>query len=210
MTTGDAPASAQHAPVHPVTRSIAVTPHAVAPPVATLPTERIAADPPPAVIGRTGDVVIEPRSTTALREGDVPTPIAPPEKVEPLEQVVGDTSDVLAAGVAPPTPIVTTALSDTLGTVEQLGQQIATTTESLAGSTGQLLEGVDQTVVDVLQTAGADQLAATVEPVLDTATDMVTTGVVEPVAELVADTTVGTTSVVTDTTSSLLALAARH
>jgi len=207
MTTGDAPAPVQHAPVHAVTRSIAVTPHALAPPV---PTERIAADPPAAVIGRTGEVVIEARSTTALREGDVPTPIAPPEKVEPLEQVVGDISDVLAAEVAPPTPIGTAAVSETLGTVEQLGQQIATTTESLAGGTAQLLDGVDQTVVSVLQTSGADQLAATVEPVLGTATDVVTTGIAEPVAELVADTTVATTAAVTDTTSSLLTLAARH
>jgi len=210
MTTADATAPVQHAPVHSVTRSTAVTPIPVASPVATLPMERIAADPPPAAIVRAGDVVVEPRSTTALREGDVPTPIAPPEVVAPLEQVVGDVADVVAAKIGPPPAPITTTVNDTLGTVEQLGQQIATTTESLAGSTGPLLEDVDQTVVDVLQTAGADQIAATVEPVLDTATDMVTTGVVEPVAELVADTTVGTTSVVTDTTSSLLALAARH
>jgi hypothetical protein len=116
----------------------------------------------------------------------------------------------VAAKIGPPPAPITTTVNDTLGTVEQLGQQIATTTESLAGSTGQLLNRVDQTAVDVLQTAGADQLAATAGPVLDTAPGVVATGIVEPVADLVTDTTVDTPSVVTDTTSSLLALTARH
>lgn len=146
-------------------------------------------------------------STTMLREGGAPTPILAVE-----EEFV----DEIAAAVTTVAPIgdavgaaVGEVVRTTLATVDQLGEHVAATSESLAGATEQLLESVDQTVEDTLDSAGAGELAATIEPILDTATDVVTTGVVEPVTGLVADTAVGTTTL-TDTTPTLLGLDVRH
>jgi RNA polymerase sigma factor (sigma-70 family) len=118
-------------------------------------------------------------STTMLREAGVPTP---PASI--VEELVGDVVATPATTLAPVADTVGEVVDTTLGTVDQLGQQVASTSESIAGATGALLETVDETIVDVLDSAGAGQLAATVEPVLDTGTE------------------------VTDTTSSLLALTA--
>ena len=116
-----------------------------------------------------------------LREAGVPTP---PASI--VEELVGDVVATPATTLAPVTDAVGEVVDTTLGTVDQLGQQVASTSESIAGATGALLETVDETIVDVLDSAGAGQLAATVEPVLDTGTE------------------------VTDTTSTLLALTAPH
>lgn len=161
----------------------------------------------------------DPAVTTELREGGVPT-IAVPVRVVVSGQVVGevvdaaddvvvdaelDQLDELVTGVTAP---ISTTLDDTveqtLDTVDQLGQQLANTTEQLADTTGGLLVAVDQIVVGVLAGAGAEQPASTVGPVLDTTTEVVTTGVVEPVTEVVADTVVDTTTLVTSTTNGLL------
>jgi len=231
FTSGDAPVVVPPAPAHVVNAAAAPPAAAVssATPVASVDrsqpttpslapglTSRRSSDPPAPVAD---PATREQRSTTELREGGVPTPLAP---------LVGGTSELVDATVSDPTEMVVNQLDPvtalvggatqpveavvggTLDAVDQLGPQVASTTETLADSPGHVLDAADQTVVGALQAAGADELAATIEPVLDTMTEVVSTQVLEPVTDVVVATTVDTPTLVTATTSDLLGSSVRH
>lgn len=228
IVAGNTAASASHASVSPRTETsmsstqVAVPVSAAVDPVVLPSTTAVATS--PVVDPVESPPTRDPAITTGLRERGVSNiavaiPFAGPgevvgEVVDPVDEVVANELgqiDEIVTGVAVP---ITAALDDTveqtLDTVDRLGQQLAGTTEQLAGTTEQLLDEVDQTVVGVLEGVGAEQLAATVEPVLDTTTELVTTEVVEPVTEVVGDTVLDTTTLVTSTTNGLLGLSPRH
>jgi hypothetical protein len=125
-----------------------------------------------------------------LREGGVPSPVVAADA-----RLVDGVVAMPVTTVAPVSDAVDAAegvVDTTLATVAEVGQRVASASESLSAVTAQLLETVDQTAVDVLDNAGASMPATTVEPVPDGTAAVVTSGVVEPLAGLVADATVGT------------------
>jgi RNA polymerase sigma factor (sigma-70 family) len=212
FAAGDTEAPDANRPVPPTSAPAQVASAPISPAPATV---RPAVDVTPQArpIDEAPEPVTAP-NVAALRESGVPAEPSKPPSVPPAQpvQLVDDTTAVVEVGADPLTQLVATVnppltatVDQTLDSVDQLGQEIASTSESLAGTTEQLLEGVDEAAVDVLEQAGADQVAATVEPVLDSTTELVTTEVVQPVTELVGDTATGTTTLVTATADDLLA-----
>ena len=144
-------------------------------------------------------VVNEPRSTTALRESGVPS--TSPAGVVELVNVVSDPSGVEAA-LDPLDDLV----ADPTAPLEQVGQEIASTADSLVVATEQLVDDVGDGVVGLLEDVGAEQVAAAVAPIVDTTTDLLIDDVVEPVVDEAGTVVVNSSTVVASTADGVLAL----
>jgi hypothetical protein len=147
--------------------------------------------------------VSEPRSTTALREGGVPPTLT--AGVVEIVNVVSEPPGVEAA-LDPLDDLV----ADPTAPLEQVGQEIASTADSLVVATEQLVDDVGEGVVGLLDDVGAEQVAAAIEPIIDTTTELLIDDVVEPVVDEAGTVVVDSTTLVASTADGLLALIDPH
>ncbi|HZI45831.1 MAG TPA: hypothetical protein VFD53_11450, partial [Ilumatobacter sp.] len=147
--------------------------------------------------------VSEPRSTTALREGGVRATLT--AGVVEIASVVSEPPGV-EASLDPLDGLV----ADPTAPLEQVGQEIASTADSLVVATEQLVDDVGDGVVGLLDDVGAEQVAAVVEPIIDTTTELLIDDVVEPVVDEAGTVVVDATTMVASTADGLLALIDPH
>jgi RNA polymerase sigma factor (sigma-70 family) len=217
FTAGDAAPPAAHMTVR---HAAAVSSQVTALPVAA-PTEpetvaaspRVAPTPvamPPLDRADRADraVASEPRSTAALRESGVPTIVTPVagHAVDVVGGVVSDVPDIVVGSLDPIDDLVAGATVP----IVQVGHELASTADTLVVTTEQLVDDVGDGVVGLLEDLGAGQLAATVEPIIDTTTELLVDGAVEPVVAETGDVIVDSTTLVASTADSLLALINPH
>jgi hypothetical protein len=92
----------------------------------------------------------------------------------------------------------------------EVGHELSTATDTLVATTEQVVDDVTDGVAGVLADVGAGQLAATVEPVVDATTELMTDEIVEPVAADAGAVVVDSTSLVASTADGVLALIDPH
>ena len=207
LTTGDAAPPATHVTAPVVAATAPATSPASRPIAAPTEPETVAAPPrvastpialPP--LERAGRPVgTEPRSTTALRESGVPSTLS--AGVVEVVNVVSDPSGVEAA-LDPLDDLV----ADPTAPLEPVGQEIASTADSLVVATEQLVDDVGDGAVGLLEDVGAEQVAAALAPIVDTTTDLLIDDVVEPVVDEAGTAVIESTPVVASTADDVLAL----
>ena len=211
LTTGDAapPAARVTAPVvaatSPVSSPTALPVVAPTAPETAAAPPRVASTPValPPLERAERPSVSEPRSTTVLREGGVPATLT--AGVVEIVNVVSEPPGVEAA-LDPLDDLV----ADPTAPLEQVGQEIASTADSLVVATEQLVDDVGEGVVGLLDDVGAEQVAAAIEPIIDTTTELLIDDVVEPVVDEAGTVVVDSTTLVASTADGLLALIDPH